>query len=193
MASTPASSPTPAASPPVGAPTAGAPYWNSYAAGVALGILLFASFYMTGNGLGASGALARLVVAAQEVVMPHHVDTTPALASMGGGDKWALDHWLVIEILGVVIGGFASSMLRGRFRFETLRGPLLSPGGRWALAFVGGSVMGFGARVARGCTSGQALSGGALLSAGSWAFMLCVFAGGYAVAWFMRRLWLEKT
>jgi hypothetical protein len=24
---------------------------------------------------------------------------------------------------------------------------------------------------------------------GSWAFMLSIFAGGYAVAWFLRRLW----
>jgi len=46
-----------------------------------------------------------------------------------------------------------------------------------------------GARMARGCTSGQALSGGAVLSAGSWAFMMCVFAGAYAVAYFVRKFW----
>jgi hypothetical protein len=49
--------------------------------------------------------------------------------------------------------------------------------------------MGVAARMARGCTSGQALSGGALLSAGSWAFMMCVFGGGYALVYFMRREW----
>jgi hypothetical protein len=57
------------------------------------------------------------------------------------------------------------------------------------MAFVGGAIMGYGARFARGCTSGQALSGGAVLSAGSWAFMFAVFGGGYAVAYFVRRLW----
>ena len=36
-----------------------------------------------------------------------------------------------------------------------------------------------GAGLARGCTSGQALSGGAMLSVGSRAFMMMVFAGGY--------------
>ena len=40
--------------------------------------------------------------------------------------------------------------------------------------------MGIGAKLARGCTSGQALTGGALLNVGSWAFMMMVFAGGYA-------------
>ena len=60
------------------------------------------------------------------------------------------------------------------------------------MAFVGGVLMGYGARLARGCTSGQALSGGAVLSAGSWMFMLAVFAGGYLVAFFLRRLWLPR-
>ena len=38
---------------------------------------------------------------------------------------------------------------------------------RWMTAFVGGGLMGYGARMARGCTSGQALSGGAVMSVGS--------------------------
>ena len=38
----------------------------------------------------------------------------------------------------------------------------------------------YGARLARGCTSGQALSGGAVLSVGSWAFALAIFASAYA-------------
>ena len=49
---------------------------------------------------------------------------------------------------------------------------------------------GFAAALARGCTSGQALSGGATLATGSWLFMLMVFAGGYAVAYFVRRQWI---
>ena len=49
--------------------------------------------------------------------------------------------------------------------------------------------MAIGAAFGRGCTSGQALTGGALLNLGSWAFMMCVFGGAYAVAWFFRRQW----
>jgi uncharacterized membrane protein YedE/YeeE len=56
-------------------------------------------------------------------------------------------------------------------------------------AFAGGALTAVGADLARGCTSGQALTGGALLNAGSWAFMLCVFAGGYAVAPLVKRQW----
>jgi uncharacterized membrane protein YedE/YeeE len=68
-------------------------------------------------------------------------------------------------------------------------GPNVSVRARFALAFAGGALMGIGAKLARGCTSGQALSGGAVLNAGSWAFMLMVFAGAYATAWFVRRQW----
>jgi hypothetical protein len=49
--------------------------------------------------------------------------------------------------------------------------------------------MAMGAAFGRGCTSGQALTGGALLNLGSWAFMMCVFGGAYAVALPFRRQW----
>ena len=69
------------------------------------------------------------------------------------------------------------------------KGPRVSNKKRLILAFVGGSLMGYGAKLARGCTSGQGLTGGALLSVGGWAFMLAVFAGAYAFAYFVRRQW----
>ncbi len=72
-------------------------------------------------------------------------------------------------------------------KFETNKGPQISNGTRWIMAFIGGALMGYGARLARGCTSGQALSGGAVLSVGSWAFMFAVFAGAYALAYFFRK------
>jgi hypothetical protein len=53
----------------------------------------------------------------------------------------------------------------------------------------GGVLVGYASRLAAGCTSGQALSGGAMLLSGSLAFMVSVFAGGYAAAWFVRRQW----
>ena len=70
------------------------------------------------------------------------------------------------------------------------KGPRISNRTRLIYAFVGGSLMGIGAKLARGCTSGQALSGGAILNLGSWAFMMMVFIGGYAVAYFLRRQWI---
>jgi hypothetical protein len=168
-------------------------YWNPYIGGVLLGILLFLSFVLVGHGLGASGGVNRVAVAIEDLVIPAHVDRTPYIAAMAGGDHDPLDHWLVWEVGGILVGGFVSGLLRGRVRLQTCRGPQISDHTRWAWAFVGGLLMGYGARLARGCTSSQALSGGALMSAGSWAFMFAVFAGGYGLAWFVRRLWQPEV
>jgi uncharacterized membrane protein YedE/YeeE len=80
-------------------------------------------------------------------------------------------------------------MSAGRFQTKVEKGPRISTRGRLLYAAGGGVVMGLGAALARGCTSGQALSGGALLATGSWAFMMMVFAGGYAMAYVVRRQW----
>ena len=100
-----------------------------------------------------------------------------------------LNAWIVFAVLGTFLGGLVGSLTAGRFEKGITRGPRISPAARMTLAVTGGIIMGFAARLSRGCTSGQALSGGALLSAGSWIFMLAVFAGGYALAWFMKRQW----
>ena len=76
------------------------------------------------------------------------------------------------------------------FGFFLERGPRISSRGRLVLAFTGGTLMGFAAKMARGCTSGQALTGGALMSVGSWIFMIAIFIGAYAFAYFMRRQWI---
>ena len=165
------------------------PYIHPYLGGLLLGIVLFLAFFLTGNGLGASGGLNRFIVFFEDLISPEHIDRVAYLLKMAGGDKNPLDDWIVPMVLGTLLGGFVSGWLFGRFKVETNKGPNISVRTRWVFAFIGGSIMGYGARLARGCTSGQALSGGATLSVGSWAFMFAVFAGGYAVAYFVRKLW----
>lgn len=165
------------------------PYINPYLAGVLLGIVLFFAFFLTGNGLGASGGMNRILVLFEDAVAPEHVDRTPYLLKMAGGDTNPLDHWIVFITFGTLLGGFVSGLINRRLRVETNKGPQISNRTRWLMAFIGGGLMGYGARFARGCTSGQALSGGAVLSVGSWTFMLAVFAGGYALAYFFRKFW----
>lgn len=163
-------------------------FWNPYLGGVALGLVLLVTFLVMGKGLGASGASFRLGVWATNSVAPAHVAKVPALSSVVE-DGHPLNDWLVFEVAGMIVGGALAAYTSGRLRREVLRGATFGVGPRLALALAGGVVMGAAARMSRGCTSGQGLSGGALLSVGSWAFMLSVFAGGYAVAYFVRRQW----
>ncbi len=165
------------------------PYVHPYIGGILLGLVLFGAFFVSGNGLGASGGMNRLLVVIEDAVYPEHIDRSAYLATMAGGETNPLDSWVVFVTLGLLAGGFTSGLMNGRLKLETNRGPGVPVKVRWLMAFIGGTFMGYGARLARGCTSGQALSGGAVLSVGSWAFMLAVFAGAYALAYFVRKLW----
>jgi len=165
------------------------PYVNPYLGGILLGLVLFLSFFITGNGLGASGGLSRYAVYLEDLLAPGHIDRVPYLLKMAGGDAHPLDDWIVFVTAGVILGGFISGLINGRAKWETTKGPNISARTRWILAFLGGIIFAYGARMARGCTSGQALSGGATLSAGSWVVMFAIFGGAYGLAYFLRRAW----
>ena len=166
------------------------PYSNPYLVGLGLGLVLLAAFVIMGRGLGASGAMSSLVAVGVETVAPEHAKTNSFYNGyLGDGTTNPLKDWLVFEVLGVLAGGFISGSLAGRVRKDIEKGPRVTSRMRLIYAFIGGGLMGFGAKLARGCTSGQALSGGAILNLGSWAFMMMVFVGGYAAAYFVRRQW----
>jgi uncharacterized membrane protein YedE/YeeE len=164
------------------------PYANPYLAGVALGLVLLAAFVVMGRGLGASGAFASSAAGVLASVAPERTQANAYFARYLAGQGPWLD-WLLIEIVGVAIGGFFSALIAGRLRLDVERGPRLSSRARLTTAVLAGAVMGLGAVLARGCTSGQALTGGALLSVGSWLFIGGAFAAAYMVAPLARRAW----
>ena len=164
-------------------------YINPYLGGALLGVVLFLAFYITGNGLGASGAISRFQIAVLKIFSSGTVNSTGYFASHGGGVQCALNHASVLMLIGTFIGGMISGLLNKRFKVEINKGPRITNAVRLISAFIGGMLMGYGARMARGCTSGHGLSGGAVLSVGAFAFMFSIFGAGYAIAWFFRKLW----
>lgn len=165
------------------------PYVHPYMGGALLGVVLFLAFLITSNGLGASGGINRVQAGIQDLIMPGHIDRTPYLLKMAGGDANPLADWTIPVMFGAMVGGMISGILNGRFKVELNKGPNVSPRMRLFMAFAGGAIMAYGARMARGCTSGQALSGGATLAVGSWVLMMCIFASAYALAYFLRKFW----
>ena len=165
------------------------PYLNPYLAGTLLGVVLFLAFYVTGGGLGASAAMSRVQTGVLDLLAPGHVDRVAYFAEMAGGVRSPWAHSSIWMLVGTILGGFTSGLVNGRLKLELRKGPSIGTPTRVVFALLGGAIMGYGARLARGCTSGQALSGGAVLSVGSWAFALAIFASAYALAWFVRRLW----
>jgi uncharacterized membrane protein YedE/YeeE len=83
-----------------------------------------------------------------------------------------------------------SGLLGGRVGLTIERGPRVSDRTRLILAFSGGFIAAYGAKIAKGCTSGQALSGGSMLNAGSLVFMGSVFLAAYVLAYFVRKEWI---
>jgi len=165
------------------------PYSNPYLAGFGLGLVLLSAFVIMGRGLGASGAFASAAAATVATVAPKNASANDYFARYLTASGSPRIDWLVVELIGVVIGGFGSALLAGRLRRSIEKGPRISDNARLRLAFIGGGVMGIGAVLARGCTSGQALTGGALLSVGSWIFIGAAFAAAYAAAPLLKRAW----
>lgn len=162
---------------------------NPYLAGILLGTVLFVTFLVTGGGLGASAGFSSVQIGILDVFAPSHVDQVPYFVDKAGGFRNPFLDNQVYLLFGVFVGGLISGVLFRRSKLTIAKGQGISNPKRLILAFIGGVLMGYGARLARGCTSGQALSGGATLAVGSWVFMMCVFAGGYAIAYFFRKTW----
>jgi len=167
-------------------------YMNPYMAGFFLGLVLLGTIYVTGRGLGASGAVKSVVMKTVSEVAPKHAENTPFIKSYeeehSGGP---IKDWLVIEVIGVVIGAFFSGVISNRVGIKLERGPRITNRTRIISAIIGGALFGLGAQLGRGCTSGAALSGMAVMSFGGIITMLAIFGSGYAFAYFFRKLWLK--
>lgn len=168
------------------------PYMNPYMAGVLLGLVLLGSFYVTGRGLGASGAVKSVMLTGVAEVAPEHTENTPFIKNyVEQNPGGPLQNWLVFEVIGVLIGAFLSGVLSQRMGLKLERGPKVTNTTRIIAAIIGGALFGFGSQLGRGCTSGSALSGMAVMSFGGIITMLAIFGSGYGMAYFFRKLWLK--
>lgn len=165
--------------------------WSPYFAGFGLGITLLLAYWFLGTGLGASGGVARFAAWVWHGLFPNHVESAAYFGKwFHEGGPHVLHYYLVFMVIGVFVGGVLSAIGSRRIQPMIERGPRISPRSRLWYALVGGILVGFAGRLARGCTSGQGLTGGALLFTGSLAFLACMFIGGYAAAYFVRREWI---
>jgi uncharacterized protein len=166
-------------------------YMCPYVAGFLLGLVLLAAIFITGRGLGASGAIKDVVLTSVHAVAPTHAEHASFFGSyFEEGKESPMKSWLVFEVIGVLIGAFISGLVSDRLKVTTEAGPRVRTKRRWMFALIGGALFGVGAQFARGCTSGAALSGMAVLSTAGFVTMLAIFGTGFAVAYVFRKLWI---
>ena len=158
--------------------------WSPYVAGSVIGLLQIPAFLLIETALGASSSYVTVGGLVMSWADPsilkidyvaRHVTAT--------GKNW----WQVALVIGVAVGAFVSMKLSGAKRHAispiwTRALGSASPSRRYAVAFIAGFLMLFGARLADGCTSGHGLSGTAQLAVGSMVAVAAMFAGGIATA-----------
>jgi len=162
------------------------PYMNPYLAGFLLGVLLLLTIFITGRGLGASGAAKSTLIA---LVQSVNLDIEN-ISTFFKSDSPPLRSWLVFEVFGVLIGAFLSGFLSGRLTWTIDKGPKIKNSIRLLFAVSGGILFGIGSQLGRGCTSGAALSGMAVFSSAGFLTMMAIFGTGYVLAYFFKKLWI---
>jgi uncharacterized membrane protein YedE/YeeE len=162
-------------------------YWNPILAGIILGIALFISFMVAGQGMGASGAFARVVAQISYLYDSAFAANSYASAYLKHGN--ALANWTVVEVFGIFLGGYLSAAFAGRIKQDISRGEGYPASKRLFFAFFGGIIVAIATRLARGCTSGQALDGASTFSVGAWIFMLAAFGAGFLFSSLFKKQW----
>lgn len=155
---------------------------NPYLAGAMAGILAVASIVIAGKYFGASTTFARIGGAVEGMILP---ERTAGLAYF---QKYGFKiDWQLLFLIGITIGSFLSAKMSGAFKVQTVPdmwrnhfGPGRGP--RILMAFVGGIVAAFGARMAGGCPSGHGISGLMQMSISGFIALACFFIGGIIVA-----------
>ena len=168
------------------------PRWSPYWVGAGIGILSWVTFGLMGKALGVSTTLVRAAGALEAVVSETHVRSNEYFIKYLGTavEPKPVVEWQFALVVMLVLGAFFSAWLSGeRFREEVPRlwewrfGPSRTV--RNMVAFLGGAILLFGARLAGGCTSGHGISGSMQLALSSWSFFPSMFVAGVVTAFIL--------
>jgi len=157
--------------------------WHWAVAGLAIGAITLLLLWVGGQRLGISTGLENLCALAIDA---------PYLRR---GEIVRSHGWRLPFLGGLVLGGFLSALLAGGWspfwdlgRFDAAIG--LGPPGKLAWMFAGGTLIGFGTRLAGGCTSGHGIFGVSNLERASFESTFAFVAAGvlatnliYRIGW----------
>lgn len=167
--------------------------------GVALGLVFFLAVLLV-KPIGVSTQFVILDGIVADVVKPElvtktddgYTSTNAYLAKSGG--KYAKSvanplNYSFIFVLAMMVGAFLSAMMRGGNGADENKLPAIhyanfgdTPLKRYAIAFVGGFIVLYGARLAGGCTSGHMMSGMMQTALSGYIFAAGAFAAAVPVA-----------
>lgn len=125
-------------------------YWSPYVAGACAGVVLVLSVWFTDKYLGASTAFVRSAGMIEKIVSDERVSQIEYFVKTTPQIDW---QWMVV--LGVLFGSLIASKSSGTFKVQAVPDMWQekfgkSIGLRSIVAFIGGTVAMFGARLADG-------------------------------------------
>lgn len=156
--------------------------WNPYFCGIIIGLLQIPGYLFAKAFLGTSTSY----VTVSGRILGFLGIQSAGFSKYLSSEKF---EWQLALVVGIMLGAFLSSYLSGLRR----RGPSpvwsvdYSQRKRYPIAFFGGFLLLFGARLAGGCTSGHGISGAAQFSVSSWIAVALMFAAGIGFTAFLRR------
>lgn len=123
--------------------------WSPYVAGVIVGLLSWFAF-LTVKPLGASTTYVRMAGLIEKLFVPAHVENLPYFISKAPKIDW---QWMMV--FGILIGAYVSAKLSGSYQLRFIPKMWeqrfgISRAKRWTVAFLGGVILMFGARMAGG-------------------------------------------
>lgn len=137
--------------------------WPWWFGGIAVGLLVPFMYYFLNTALGVSTGYGNIL----KIIAP-----STKLKWLNSETYKNRFNWRFVFITGMIIGGFLSARTSGMPIIISEMG-LFTEKLSWAYAFyilwffVGGALLGFGARMANGCTSGHSIHGLATLQKSS--------------------------
>lgn len=164
------------------------PAWSPYVVGAGIGVLSWLTFYFSDKPIGASSFYAQVSGFIGKLFAKRHTESLTYFK-----DNPPRVGWEFVFVISIIVGGAIAAITGGEFVNEWLPPMWIDRFGdsialRAAVAFGGGILMAFGARLAGGCTSGHGISGTMQLNAASWIAVICFFIGGIAVAMTLYKL-----
>ena len=162
------------------------PRWNPYVVGVGIGLLSWVVFAVVNAPLGITTALSAWSGVVAEPVI--------GVEGLKANSYWAKNmpawDYGTLFIVGTFFGALVGALLSRDFKVEVV--PQVwkdrfgaSPVKRLVVAFAGGILTMYGARMAGGCTSGNGLSGSLQLAVSGWTFFLTMFVSGVVTAFLL--------
>ena len=152
--------------------------WNPYLAGALSGLVSIGSVWFVGKYLGASTTFVRTTGMLEKLVDPEKVARMSYFLKEVPQIDW---QWMFV--IGIAVGAFFAAVTSGSFRLQAVPnmwqarfGASIIP--RALVAFLGGIIAMFGARLAEGCPSGHGLSGSLQLAVSGFIALACFFIGG---------------